>query len=348
LVLVLNKIDLVPKDAVSGWLAALRKSLPALAIKSGTNQSQKDDVGQAKGQNSLSSSSGVGIEGLLGLLKNYARTSEGKKSKTCITVGIIGYPNVGKSSVLNTLKRSRAVGISPRPGFTTTMQEVILDRTVRLIDSPGVVFKDDQVNGSDTLLSNCVDANSISDPIPAVESLLKRCSAESLMMTYSIPFFNKGDVMTFLAMVAKRAGKVLKGGIPDKVTAARTVLRDWNSGKIPYYTVPPSHTADLSNVQVLSTFAKEFDVSTMDDIALKDLKSDDMDFVKVEIPISPSCEQPSNVALETARFLTADDILNDGNDSDMSMEEVQQKGNDASSTSVDAAEAEDYDFESMQ
>lgn len=95
LVLVLNKIDLVPKEAVSGWLAALRKSLPALAIKSGTNQSQKDDVGQAKGQNSLSSSSGVGIEGLLGLLKNYARTSEGKKSKTCITVGIIGYPNVG-------------------------------------------------------------------------------------------------------------------------------------------------------------------------------------------------------------------------------------------------------------
>lgn len=45
-----------------------------------------------------------------------------------ITVGIIGYPNVGKSSIINSLKRAKSVGVSPTPGFTKSMQEVQLDR----------------------------------------------------------------------------------------------------------------------------------------------------------------------------------------------------------------------------
>jgi nuclear GTP-binding protein len=42
--------------------------------------------------------------------------------QTMITVGIIGYPNVGKSSLINSLKRERAVGVSSTPGFTKTTQ----------------------------------------------------------------------------------------------------------------------------------------------------------------------------------------------------------------------------------
>ena len=69
-----------------------------------------------------------------------------KKSKSIISVGIIGYPNVGKSSILNSLKRFRAVSVSPRPGHTTSLTEVVLDKNIRLIDSPGVVFDDSDGN----------------------------------------------------------------------------------------------------------------------------------------------------------------------------------------------------------
>jgi nuclear GTP-binding protein len=53
-----------------------------------------------------------------------------------ITVGIVGYPNVGKSSLINSMKRVKSVGVSNTPGFTKAMQEVQLDRSVPCIALP--------------------------------------------------------------------------------------------------------------------------------------------------------------------------------------------------------------------
>lgn len=50
----------------------------------------------------LNRSGAVGTEALMGVLKNYCRSLN---LKTAITVGVIGYPNVGKSSLINSLKR---------------------------------------------------------------------------------------------------------------------------------------------------------------------------------------------------------------------------------------------------
>ncbi|KAG7359773.1 GTP-binding protein [Nitzschia inconspicua] len=132
MVLVLNKIDLVLKEVVGLRLTVLRRSHLAIAIKA------SKDLGSSTGDDTeaTTSSMPVGMDGLLLLLKNYASTGGvGGKSKTTIVVGIIGYPNVGKSSIINASKRCRAVGVRARPGFTTTLQEVVLDRNVRLLDS---------------------------------------------------------------------------------------------------------------------------------------------------------------------------------------------------------------------
>ncbi|CAM9251315.1 unnamed protein product, partial [Phaeothamnion confervicola] len=188
LVLVLNKVDLVPKTVVSRWLAHLRRSFPTVAFKAST---QDGGGGGGKGGRAvaragssaegapaelLARSGAVGAEALLGLLKNYSRSLD---MKTSITVGVVGYPNVGKSSLVNSLKRTRATGVSATPGFTKSLQEVQLDRHVKLIDSPGIVF-DDADHGA-ILLRNCINTESMPDPTPAVEALLQRCAPEVLM-----------------------------------------------------------------------------------------------------------------------------------------------------------------------
>lgn len=342
MVLVLNKVDLVPKSAVAGWLARLRRSHPTVALRAGL---QRDSAGRAKGDAAmLRGTSAIGVEALLGLLKNYARNGDGdKRKKGCVTVGVVGYPNVGKSSIINSLKRSRAVGVSARPGFTTSVQEVVLDRNVRLLDSPGVVFDDDERSGNDAvLLRNCVDVDAVDDPVPAVRDLVRRCARESLMSTYAVPAFPEGDADLFLAAVARRLGRVKRGGVPDKIAAARTVLRDWNNGRIPYYTPVPEDDDedDDGNVNgdpvVVSEFGAEFDARLMDELDAdaggKDDR-DEMDFVQL-VP-APRSSTTKDASERTARALTS------GED-DEDMEE-----NDGEQAPVDndaMADAEDYDF----
>lgn len=123
IILVLNKIDLVPRETVMRWLKYLRNDLPTVAFKSSL-QTQRSNLGQdrraplAEGV-SLGSNECFGADALIKLLKNYCRSGD---LKTTIRVGVIGYPNVGKSSLINSLKRSHVVGVGSTPGFTKTAQ----------------------------------------------------------------------------------------------------------------------------------------------------------------------------------------------------------------------------------
>ena len=79
-------------------------------------------------------------------------------------------------------------------------------------------------------------------------------------------------------------GRVLKGGVPDKIAAARAVLKDWNAGKIPYFTVPPNvdHSHKNADAVIVSEFAPSFDA--MDAAVLSNLREDkdEMDFVRLD------------------------------------------------------------------
>lgn len=85
--------------------------------------------------------------------------------KKSITVGIIGLPNVGKSSLINSLKRAHVVNVGATPGLTRSLQEVHLDKNVKLLDCPGVVMLKSSGNDASVALRNCKRIEKLDDPV---------------------------------------------------------------------------------------------------------------------------------------------------------------------------------------
>lgn len=265
IVLVLNKIDLVPKENVEAWLKYLRRELPTVAFKAST-QSQRNKLSQNRlpihqlNRELLSNSSKcLGADNLLKLLGNYCRNAD---IKTSITVGVVGYPNVGKSSIINSLKRAKACNVGAVPGVTKSVQPVTIDKSIKILDCPGIVL----ASGNDTIkvLRNCVRVESLEDPVTPVNAILRRCNKEQIIMHYKLSNYETSE--EFLSLLARRSGKLKKGGVPNITKAARLVLHHWNTGKINYYTHPPQDT-DKSvhlNATVVSKMAKEFDWNALE------------------------------------------------------------------------------------
>ncbi|CAN9512473.1 unnamed protein product [Ophioblennius macclurei] len=260
IVLVLNKIDLVAKEIVEKWIKYLRNEFPTVAFKASTQQQTKNlkrsnvPVTQATTE-LLSSSACIGADCLMKLLGNYCRNLD---IKTAITVGVVGFPNVGKSSLINSLKRARACSVGATPGVTKCLQEVHLDKHIKLLDCPGIVMATSTTDAA-MILRNCVKIEQLVDPLPPVEAILRRCNKAQIMEHYGVTDFHTGP--EFLALLARRQGKLRKGGLPDTDKAAKGVLMDWTGGRISYFTHPPeTHTLPTHvSAEIVSEMGKAFD-----------------------------------------------------------------------------------------
>ena len=247
--LVLNKIDLVPPQNARLWQRYLRRDFACVLFKA-TTQAQNANIatGATLHKKSMiqnaemvekmtSASTSVGVDSLMNILKNYARIEgQDKKAKQLITVGVVGFPNVGKSSLINSLKRMKAAATGNTPGITKTMQEIQLDKNIVLIDSPGVVLSTSEQTDS-LVLRSAVRVEDLEDPLRPVEALINRVEHAQLLKFYRIGAFSNVD--QFLGQVARKRGFLQSGGVPNMHQAARCVLRDYIHGKIVYHTAPP-------------------------------------------------------------------------------------------------------------
>lgn len=238
-VLVLNKSDLIPRENLDKWLKYLRRFGPVIPFKAST-QTQKQNIGRRnfskKKTQNVQSSPCVGANLLMSLLANYSRN---KDMKTSIRVGIVGIPNVGKSSIINSLKRRRACQVGANPGITRTMQEVEIDSNIKIIDSPGIIFQRPKNESPDEFfaLKNAQHINTVQDPFPLASDILKRATVMYFCKLYDITEYRSPE--EFLAKKAIKMGKLIRGGVPDVRSAARSLIHDWNIGKIKYCTQPP-------------------------------------------------------------------------------------------------------------
>lgn len=266
LVLILNKADLVPKENLNAWLKYFRRLGPVTAFKAST-QDQNTKLGRRKfnqmnTEKAMQGSMCIGAELLMSMLGNYCRN---KGIKTSIRVGVVGIPNVGKSSIINSLTRGKTCSVGCTPGVTRSMQEVELDSKIKLIDCPGIVFASGNNEHMPAVLKNAQRVGDVKDPFTVAESVLKRASKEYFCKLYDLTEYDTFE--EFFAKKAARMGKFLKKGVPDVVAAARSVLNDWNTGKIKYCTQPPEvvESKDIHvSASIVHAEAREFDVDNFE------------------------------------------------------------------------------------
>jgi nuclear GTP-binding protein len=243
-VLILNKCDLVPAWVTARYIQHLTPRYPTLAFHASPNHA-------------------FGKGALIQLLRQLQHLHADKKQ---ISVGFIGYPNVGKSSVINTIKAGKVCRVAPVPGETKVRvlwdsaqrsgltsaqvwQYITLTRKIYLIDCPGVVPSSAKSDShTSTVLKGVVRVEALASPSEHVSALLERVRPLYLARTYSLqlPAEGRWEAEAFLDQLARAKGRLLRGGEPDLEGAAKIVLTDWVRGRIPFFVPPPERPDELN------------------------------------------------------------------------------------------------------
>ncbi|NXQ94123.1 GNL3 protein, partial [Sagittarius serpentarius] len=265
LLLVLNKIDLVPKENLEKWLNYLKKEFPTVAFKSATLMKDRtmEQVTKRRARIDLSRTTECfGSKCLLRLLQEH-----GKTQNKAIQVGVVGFPNVGKSSIINSLKGVRACNVGLARGVTKSMQIVHIDKQTKMLDSPSIIA--DPSNSALALaLRSIIDTeeSGSADVLEGADAILNHCSKQQVMMHYSIPDFRNTE--EFLTLLAQKRGMLKKGGVPDIENIAKLLLCDWTGAKISYHSQPPGS-------QRLPTYLTEDKIAEMQEcFNLKNLEEE--------------------------------------------------------------------------
>ena len=256
LVFILNKIDLVPNWVAKRWMGELAKDRPTIAFHA-----------------SMTHAFGKGA--LISLLRQFGKLHEDKKQ---ISVGVIGYPNVGKSSVINTLISKKSCKVAPIPGETKIWQYITLFKRISLIDCPGVVVDTAGDTETESVLKGVVRAERLETPEDFIQPILNKVKREHIAGQYK---FTKEEskwegVTQLLETIATKAGRLLKGGEPCVRLAAITVINDFQRGRLPHYVAPPELKDDEEEAKPSKEVVDSIKPETqdLDDVGEENMKTD--------------------------------------------------------------------------
>ena len=212
IIYVINKIDLIDKSKIN--TNELKMLKPNVLISSKTRRGSKNLRDRIK------------IEA-----KKIDKPIDHSKR---VSLGIVGYPNTGKSTLINILIGKKKAGTGSEAGYTKGIQKLKLTSNIVLIDSPGVIPRRQysSVEKEKIAQQTKVGGRSFSqvkDPELVVANIMKY-HLGTLEKFYKIKA--KGDAEILIEELGKKKNFLKKGGVVDEDKTSRLILQDWQTGKI--------------------------------------------------------------------------------------------------------------------
>ncbi|XP_061883595.1 large subunit GTPase 1 homolog [Entelurus aequoreus] len=183
------------------------------------------------------------------LLETFKEVHSGPPCKEGqLTVGLVGYPNVGKSSTINTILRDKKVSVSATPGHTKHFQTLFVEPGLCLCDCPGLVMPSFVSTRAEMICCGILPIDQMRDHVPATSIVCQTIPRHVLEGTYGINIIRPREdedpdrpptSEEFLMAYGYMRGFMTSHGQPDQPRSARYILKDYVNGKLLYCHPPP-------------------------------------------------------------------------------------------------------------
>ncbi|MBP0958872.1 MAG: ribosome biogenesis GTPase YlqF [Oscillospiraceae bacterium] len=186
--------------------------------------------------------SGKGLKNFVPMIKEVLKDLlEKRKAKGIIGAPlhlmIVGIPNVGKSSFINRMAKSKKTKVEDRPGVTREKQWVKIDEEIELLDMPGVLWPkfEDKLVGEKLAFTGAVKDDILDIELLASRLLSFLCEnsyKDKVISRYNIEISDEDEGYEILEKVGRKRGMLISGGEVNTERAAITVLDEFRSGKL--------------------------------------------------------------------------------------------------------------------
>ncbi len=218
---ILNRADLADPELTKRWKESFERQ------------------GMAVLETDARSGKGVGgfVPAVRRLLADKLREYEAKgQSGRPLRVMILGIPNVGKSTFINKVAGRKAAAAVDKPGVTRGRQWINIDRSLDLLDTPGILWPkfDSQEVGELLAVTNAIKADVIDKETLGANFMLRLRSMYPAAIEARYKFTPGADANGFelLEQAAKKRGFLVSRGEYDIERMANTLLSEYHDGKL--------------------------------------------------------------------------------------------------------------------